>query len=147
MTVEQNAREVMTNNTVEHVLGRLAETARADSVFGQPVERGDSIVIPCSEVSVGLGFGMGMGGGGDQQQGQGSGGGAGAGGGSRGRPIAAIVISPEGVRVEPIMDLTRIALASLTTGAFMLLWLARLGRAARGGKGPSFSQLKRAIEG
>jgi hypothetical protein len=29
----------------------------------------------------------------------------------------------------------------------MLLWLARLGRAARGGKGPSFPQLKRAIEG
>lgn len=72
---------------------------------------------------------------------------SGAGGSSRGRPIAAIVISPEGVRVEPILDLTKIVLASLTTGAFMLLWLARLGRAARGSKGPSFSQLKRAVEG
>lgn len=147
MAVEQNARELMTNNTVEQVLSKMVETARADAVFSQPVERGDSIVIPCSEVSVGLGFGMGMGGGGDQESGQGSGGGGGGGGGSRGRPIAAIVISPQGVRVEPIMDLTKVVLAAFTTGAFMLLWLGRLGRATRGGKGPSFSQLKRSIEG
>ena len=147
MAVEQNPQEVMTNNTVEQVLGRLVGVARADAVFGQPMERGDSIVIPCSEVSVGMGFGMGMGGGGEQQQGQGSGGGAGAGGTSKGRPIAAIIVSPEGVRVEPIVDVTKVVLASLTTGAFMLLWLARLSRVARKGKGPSFSQLKRAIEG
>jgi uncharacterized spore protein YtfJ len=147
MAVEQNPQAVMSNHTVEQVLTGMAETARADAVFGEPVERGDSIVIPCSEVFVGMGFGMGMGGGGDQQQGHGSGGGAGAGGTSRGRPIAAIIISPEGVRVEPIVDVTKVVLASLTTGAFMLLWLARLGRAARGGKGPSFPQLKRAIEG
>jgi uncharacterized spore protein YtfJ len=147
MAVEQNPQAAMNNHTVEQVLTGMAETARADAVFGEPVERGDSIVIPCSEVFVGMGFGMGMGGGGDQQQGQGSGGGAGAGGTSRGRPVAAIIISPEGVRVEPIVDVTKVVLASLTTGAFMLLWLARLSRAVRGGKGPSFSQLKRAVEG
>ena len=147
MTVEQNPQAAMSNHTVEQVLTGMAETARADAVFGEPMERGDSIVIPCSEVFVGMGFGMGMGGGGDQQQGQGSGGGAGAGGSARGRPVAAIIISPEGVRVEPIVDVTKVVLASLTTGAFILLWLTRLSRAMRGGKGPSFSQLKKVVEG
>ena len=52
MTVEQNAQEVMTNNTVEQVLGRMVGTARADAVFGQPVERGDSIVIPLSLIHI-----------------------------------------------------------------------------------------------
>jgi hypothetical protein len=36
------------------------------------------------------------------------------------------VASPEGVRVDPVFDLTKIALAGLTAGAFMIGMLARL---------------------
>jgi uncharacterized spore protein YtfJ len=125
-------------------MNRLFDTAKVDAVFGQPVERGNATVIPCSEVSVGFGFGSG--GGPVDERGNQVGGGVGAGGGARGRPIAAIVVTQDGVRVEPIMDLTKVALAGMTTGTFMLLWLIRLIRGTKGGRGPSFSQLRRAIE-
>jgi uncharacterized spore protein YtfJ len=131
-------------HSVENVMGRLFDTAKVDAVFGQPVERGNATVIPCSEVSVGFGFGSG--GGPVDEKGNQVGGGVGAGGGARGRPIAAIIVTQDGVRVEPIMDLTKVALAGMTTGTFMLLWLIRLIRGTKGEKGPSFSQLRRAIE-
>jgi uncharacterized spore protein YtfJ len=143
MIEEEKARAPMAD-PVAQVLSRLTNAARADSIFGQPVERGDATVIPCSDVTVGLGFGTGSGP--TDAQGNQTGGGSGGGGGARGRPIAAIVITREGVRVEPILDLTRIVLATFTTGAFMLFWIARLFRAGRSDKGPSFSQFKRAIE-
>ena len=130
--------------SVEKIVGRLIDTARADAVFGQPVERGNATVIPCSEMSVGFGFGSG--GGPIDEKGNQVGGGVGAGGGARGRPIAAIVVTQDSVRVEPIMDLTKVALAGMTTGTFMLIWLLRLVRGTKGEKGPSFSQLKKAIE-
>lgn len=130
--------------TVEEAISRLVDTAKVGAVFGQPLERGNATVIPCSEVSVGFGFGLG-GGPADEKGGQ-MGGGAGAGGGAKGRPIAAIVVTQDDVRVEPIMDLTKVALAGMTTGAFMLIWLLRLARGTKGEKGPSFSQLKRAID-
>jgi uncharacterized spore protein YtfJ len=134
----------LAQQTVEKVLIRVVDTAKVDAVFGQPVERGNATVIPCSEVSVGFGFGLG--GGPVDEKGSQSGGGAGAGGNARGRPIAAIVVTQDDVRVEPIMDLTKVALAGMTTGTFMLLWLLRLVRGTKGEKGPSLSKLKKAIE-
>ena len=131
-------------DSAERVFGQLVTTARADTVFGQPVERGDATVIPCSEIVVGLG--MGSGSGPTDAQGNQTGGGSGGGGGARGRPVAAIIITSEGVRVQPIFDLTKIVLASLTTGAFILLWVGRLFLMKRSGRGPSFSQFRKAIE-
>jgi uncharacterized spore protein YtfJ len=143
MITDEKARAPLTDST-EQVLGRVVTAARADTIFGQPVERGDTTVIPCSEVAIGLG--MGSGSGPVDEKGNQTGGGSGGGAGARGRPVAAIVITKEGVRVEPIFDLTRIVLASLTTGAFMLFWVGRLFLMKRSGKGPSFSQLRRVIE-
>jgi hypothetical protein len=40
--------------------------------------------------------------------------------------VAAIVISPAGVRVEPIVDVTKIALAVFTTLGFMTAMIARM---------------------
>ena len=42
------------------------------------------------------------------------------------RPVAAIVISPAGVRVEPIVDVTKIVLATFTTLGFMVAMLTRM---------------------
>lgn len=139
----QKARAPL-SDPVAQVMNRLVSIARADTVFGQPVERGNTTVITCSEVSVGMG--MGSGSGPIDAQGNQTGGGSGAGGGATGRPIAVIVISNEGVRVQPILDLTKVTLAAFTTGAFMLFWLGRLSRMGRSDKGPSFSQLRKAIE-
>jgi uncharacterized spore protein YtfJ len=144
MIEDQKAtRSTTTNQSVEQIMSQLVNVARADAVFGQPIERGNAIVIPCSEVSAGLG--MGSGSGPIDEKGNSTGGGYGAGGGARGRPIAAIVITSDGVRVEPIMDMTKIALAALSTGAFMLFWLSRLSRITRSDKGPSLKQIKKAI--
>ena len=142
MITEENVQAPLIDPTGQ-ALSRLVITASADAVFGQPVVNGDTTVIPCSEVAIGMG--MGSGSGPVDEKGNQTGGGSGGGGGARGRPVAAIVITNEGVRVEPIFDLTKIVLASLTTGAFILLWVGRLSLMKRSGRGPSLSKLRRSI--
>jgi hypothetical protein len=45
--------------------------------------------------------------------------GGGGGGRTLARPVAIIIMDAEGVRVEPVVDPTKIALAALTTAGFM----------------------------
>ena len=142
MITEEKVQAPLVDPT-ERALSQLVTTARADAVFGQPVVSGDTTVITCSEIAIGMG--MGSGSGPVDEKGNPTGGGSGGGGGARGRPVAAIVITKEGVRVEPIFDLTKIVLASLTTGAFILLWLGRLSLMKRSARGPSLSKLRRSI--
>jgi uncharacterized spore protein YtfJ len=110
------------------------EIADVSSAFGDPVQSGDNLIIPAAEILAGMGFGVGAGFGrgdkDDESQGRGSGGGSGGGGGGRvlSRPVAVVIASPEGVRVEPVLDVTKIALAALTAGGFMLATLARMSR-------------------
>lgn len=134
---------------VERSIELLASTSDPASVFGDPVQHGDTLVIPCAEAYMGMGMGGGSGGGEDDEGESGSGSGAGSGGVARGRPVAAIIISSAGVRVEPIVDITKIALAGFTTLAFVVYWLGRLGRATgsgKQGKEPSFQQVRQAIQ-
>ncbi len=142
MITEEKVQAPLVDPT-EQALSKLVATARADAVFGQPVVSGDTTVISCSEIAIGMG--MGSGSGPVDEKGNPTGGGSGGGGGARGRPVAAIVITKEGVRVEPIFDLTKIILASLTTGTFILLWVGRLYLMRRSGRGPSLSKLRRSI--
>lgn len=65
----------------------------------------------------------------------GIGGGGGGGGGASGRPVAVISVSEEGVRVEPVVDVTKIALAFFTAFGSMFFMLARMQRAAEVGSG------------
>ena len=142
MITEEKVQAPLVDPT-EQALSRLVATARADAVFGQPVVSGDTTIISCSEIAIGMG--MGSGSGPVDEKGNPTGGGSGGGGGARGRPVAAIVITKEGVRVEPIFDLTKIVLASLTTGTFILLWVGRLFLMRRSGRSPSLSKLRRSI--
>jgi uncharacterized spore protein YtfJ len=142
MITDQNVQAPQVDPT-EQALSRLVITASADAVFGEPVVNGDTTVIPCTEVVIGMG--MGSGGGPVDEAGHQTGSGSGGGGGARSRPVAAIVITKEGVRVEPIFDITKIVLASLTTGAFILLWIGRLSLMRRSGRGPSLSKIRRSI--
>jgi uncharacterized spore protein YtfJ len=70
-------------------------------------------------------MGFGVGGGETGELGADSGGGGG-GGSVYSRPVAVIISSPEGVRVDPVFDLTKIALAGMTTGLLMFGMVARL---------------------
>lgn len=90
-------------------------------VFSAPVEVGDDIVITAAAWDRAGGFGWGGGGGGEGADG-GSGMGGGGGGSSEGRPVAVIRIGPDGVEVEPVIDLTKIAVTGLL--AAVGLWRA-----------------------
>ena len=142
---------------VVDMFDRFMATARAAACFGEPVPVGDRTVIPAAEVMSGAGFGLGYGrddesgdesghkgaaGGEDSPK---AGGGGGGGGFSRSRPVAVVIVSPDGVTVEPVIDATQIAMAGLAATAFVGYWLLRLGRATEGsrarGEAPSLKSV------
>ncbi|MBP7689228.1 MAG: hypothetical protein KA765_15030 [Thermoflexales bacterium] len=135
------------------LLEKLIATARPNAVFGHPVTGGDYTVISASEVSCGMGLGFG-GGGGDNgatksepvaeeitiegetpdpkaAAANGYGVGGGGGGFSTARPVAAISIGPDGVHVEPVVDVTKIGLAFFTTLGAMALMLSKMQQASK----------------
>jgi uncharacterized spore protein YtfJ len=140
MDERAQARTVATTTgTLERTLNQIIQAARAQAVFGEPVQRGDYTVIPCARVSVGLGLGGGSGAaprakgeqGQIQGQAQGQGEGAGGGGGANSRPMAVIVISQHGVRVQPIVDVTRVVVTSLVAAGMMAAAFTSLGARRR----------------
>jgi uncharacterized spore protein YtfJ len=107
------------NDTLEYFLS----TASVEAVYNEPIKHGNTLLIPAAEVVSIMGFGVG--GGETGELGADSGGGGG-GGSVYSRPVAVIISSPEGVRVDPVFDLTKIALAGMTTGLLMFGMVARL---------------------
>lgn len=97
---------------VEALAAVLGE-ATPGTVFSEPVMVGSDLVITAAAWERGGGFGFG--GGGDKQ---GMGLGSGGGGGAQGRPVAVIRIGPNGIDVQPIIDLTKVGIT---------LFLAALG--------------------
>jgi uncharacterized spore protein YtfJ len=98
-------------------------------VYGEPIQHGDTLIVPTAEVLAGLGFGLGYGSGkSNEEEGEniGSGGGGGGGGRVLSRPVAVVIASPEGVRIEPVVDVTKIGLAALTAAGFMFGMLLRM---------------------
>jgi uncharacterized spore protein YtfJ len=112
----------------------LFSVAQPSTIYGEPTSAGDYTVITASEVSVAMGFGFGAGGGseaaseGEARGDGGLGGGGGGGGASLGRPVAVVTVGPDGVRVEPVVDLTKIALAFITAMGSMLFMLRKMRR-------------------
>lgn len=107
---------------------RLLSAADSAKVFGPAVVSGESTVITAAEVAAGGGFGSGMGfglphgrkgapqaekGEASEEMPAGAGGGGGGGGGSMGRPVAVITVSPDGIRVKPVLDVTKISLTAM----------------------------------
>jgi uncharacterized spore protein YtfJ len=111
----------------QQALEKLFSSAGVEKVYGKPIKQGEVTVIPAAEVITGAGFGAGTGFG--PQEGENTtGGGSGSGGGGRSfsRPVAVIVASPEGVRVEPVIDPTKILLGALTASGFILAMIGRM---------------------
>ena len=124
--------EIETSDAIEVVqetLDKFLDSANVYAVYGEPIIQGDTQIIPTAEILSGLGFGVGYGMGRSNEaddKSQGSGGGGGGGGRVLSRPVAVIVASPEGVRVEPVVDVTKVALAALTAFGFMFGMAARM---------------------
>jgi uncharacterized spore protein YtfJ len=112
---------------LQETLETLLEAADVNKVYAQPIQHGDTIIIPAAEVIAGAGFGAGYGAGGPlDDDGGGSGGGGGGGGKTFARPVAVIIADKNGVRVEPVMDPTKIALTALTAFGFVFGAIAKM---------------------
>jgi uncharacterized spore protein YtfJ len=128
------ATSVQNQSEANALLEKLVATARPEAVYSPPVTQGEFTVITASELYTSIGFGFGHGGGGgtapseteEGQEGFGGGGGGGGGGVAAARPVAAIIITPKRVQVEPIVDVTKISLAFFTTFGAMLLMLRNM---------------------
>jgi uncharacterized spore protein YtfJ len=102
-------------------------------VYGEPIQHEDTIIIPTAEVLCALGFGVGSGIGTNAEEhpdhpSEGKGSGGGGGGRILSRPVAVVIASPEGIRVEPVVDITKVALAGLTALGFMVGMMFRMSR-------------------
>jgi len=128
------------------VLEKVFVAAQPGAVYSEPVVSGNYTIITASEVTSGGGFGSGASFGpvtpsakkqpgeevSQSEQSNNGGGGIGGGGGSSGRPVAIIIIGPDGVTVKPVFDLTKIALAGITAWTTMLVVLRRARKASKG---------------
>jgi len=137
----QTARPLDVNasvTTVQATMDKFLSAANVEGVYAPPIREGDHIVIPAAEVLSIAGFGLGVGSGSQgtsENENPGSGAGGGGGGRILSRPVAVVVISPTGVRVEPIIDVTKMILAVFTTLGFMAAMFNRMSKT----KPPDFS--------
>lgn len=112
---------------VQETIETFLETADVSRVYSQSHEHGNSLIIPAAEVVTGMGFGIGYGvGGSGGENGGGTAEGGGGGGKALARPVAVIIADDEGVRVEPIIDPTKILLTALTAFGFMFGTIAKM---------------------
>lgn len=128
-----------------NLMNRLMDVASPKSVFGEPVTRDNYQIFTASEVMTGMGYGFGSGEGPGMtasaeapaavEEGEAGRGGYGSGGGgggySMGRPVAVVVLGSSGVEVQPVVDITKIGIAFLTTIGAMMLAFSRMSRARR----------------
>lgn len=144
----ETQRGFETAQTVLDKLDRLFDAANPEAVFAAPVSAEGRTVITAAEVLVWAGAGGGGGGGTSQPTAEtpaaetvetteeraasgpneGYGIGVGGGGSTLARPVAVIIMDSQGVRVEPIVDVTKIALAALTALGSMVFMLLRMQR-------------------
>ena len=125
----------LTEKTIEKMLPFV----RPNTVFSAPVVSGPYTVITASAVLGGGGMGFGSGtapapkakAAEPTSNHETVGSGAGGGGAFYARPVAAIVIGPDGVKVQPITDATRIAIAVISAWAAVALMAMRIARAKR----------------
>jgi uncharacterized spore protein YtfJ len=114
---------------------KMVDGLGVNAVFGEPIREGGVTVVPVAEVRFAFGYGYGSGRGrGEETEGgpstaeEGSGGGSGAGG--RASAKGYVRISADEVRFEPVLDVTRIALAGIALAAWSVFWIGRAMRAA-----------------
>jgi uncharacterized spore protein YtfJ len=141
--IDEDADVVQVMDVVGATLDRFLDAANVDMVFSEPIEYGNSLIIPSAELLAVLCFGVGSGSSSNpkeklqasEEQGEdtntGKGGAGGGGGRILSRPVAVIVASPDGVVVKPVIDTTKIALTAIAAAGFMFGVFVRMRRALR----------------
>lgn len=108
MTDQSSNLDQAAGRTVES-LETLFGPASPATVFSAPERLGDDLVITAASWERAGGFGFG-GGGSTEADG---GGGGGGGGTSIGRPVAVITVGAGEIRVQPVIDFTKLAVTAL----------------------------------
>jgi uncharacterized spore protein YtfJ len=99
---------------VDEMVKGVHDALAVRRVYGDPIEKNCATVVPAAVV-------RGGGGGGSDNQSNGGGG-----FGLQARPVGAFVIRGDQVRFEPVVDVTRIVLASLSAITLIaFLWRPR----------------------
>ena len=88
-------------NLVKTTLSEIEKVLSTKTVVGEPITVRDATLIPLITAGFGFGAAGGAGKGEAKQKGEGSGGGTG--GGAWVKPVAVIIVSKDGVKIEPIM--------------------------------------------
>ena len=116
----------------------LRGSASVDAAFGKPQEAKGRILIPVSSVMVGMGMGFGQGVTEESIEHEQAtnvppdAGGGGGGGGAR--PIAMIEVTADRTLIHPIVDETKVSLAGIALGAWIIfLLLVTIRRVFSGG--------------
>jgi uncharacterized spore protein YtfJ len=132
--------KIPSQEKANELMAKLFTVTQPDVVFSPPITVREQTVITASEVTAGFGFGFGGGGGMAQHQQSetepsttetadfGGGGGGGGGGTAQARPVAAIIMTPTGVRIEPIVDVTKISIAFFTAFGAIIGMLYKMKR-------------------
>ncbi len=89
------------SNLVKTTLDEIEKVLSTKTVVGEPITVQDITLIPL--ITAGFGFGTGGGSGRGEAKRQGEGTGGATGGGAWVKPVAVVIVSKEGVRVEPII--------------------------------------------
>ncbi len=116
-------------------IDQVRETANWQAAFGPPQVVEGKTIIPVAQVSYlfGLGFGSVLGPEAETESVGGSQGG-GEGGGASTKPLGAIVVTPDRVYFEPVLDMGKIASFGLGLAALLLFQLSRTIRLVLGRK-------------
>jgi uncharacterized spore protein YtfJ len=123
---EERGSGTFSAGDAREIMNRIFAVTEHDAVWGHPIERDGYTVMTASEIVAGGGFGFGSGRGpaasGDagSAAGESAGAGGGGGGGASARPVAVVLVGPDGVRVKPVVDVTKLAIAALTAWGLML---------------------------
>lgn len=100
----------------------MQNKAGVKAVFGDPVELDGRKVIPVASVQ--YGFGMGGGTGPKKEEGEVPSGGGG-GGGARIEPIAIVEVVDGKLKVQPIVNVTKLVAISAFVAAWAIFWVTR----------------------
>lgn len=99
-------------NEIHEIIGtKIKDLAKTETIVGDPIQVGETSIIPVVSIMAGWGAGAGSGKAAPKEQAGGSGGGGGGGGGVRITPVAFIVIKGDDVNLLTLKEarLTKMA--------------------------------------
>ncbi|MDA0245833.1 MAG: spore germination protein GerW family protein [Chloroflexi bacterium] len=124
MTIEK--QPIGSMSEANGVLAKFLGLGTAEAAVTRHTQ-GETSVITLNEIGGTFGYGFGGGKNGENEEG----GGGGGGGMTWSRPVATILITPNGVRLEPVVDVTKIAVTMFTTLGAIFMVVRRMRRTRR----------------